>query len=49
MGNRGDAQWKAEEENMGGGKGGDQEGLWPRIVQEIRRDPSWATWEVWGR
>lgn len=29
------------------GKGGDQEGLWPQTVQEIRRDPSWATWEVW--
>lgn len=32
-----------------GGKGGDQEGLWPQTVQEIRIDPSWATWEVWIR
>lgn len=44
--------WECEgsrENCMKGGKGGAQEGLWPQTVQEIRIDPSWATWEAWIR
>lgn len=40
---------RSRENCVEGGKGGDQEGLWPQTVQKIRIDPSWATWEAWIR